>query len=65
MKLHELRNEELERLEKDLIFDSKHMMDKHKGWEASQKLKLVRAEMERRRNPFGTIVKQIQRWFGN
>ena len=65
MKLEEFSFEELEKLEKNLDFDSKRMMDKHKAWEATQKLKLVRAELERRRNPLGTIVKQIQRWFGS
>jgi hypothetical protein len=65
MKLNELGFEELERLEKDIAFDSNRMMDKHKAWEASQKLKLVQAELERRRNPIGSFIKQIQKWFNN
>jgi hypothetical protein len=65
MKLSEFSLIELEKLEKDLEFDSRRMMDKHKAWEASQKLKLVRAELERRRNPLGSILKQIQNWFDN
>jgi hypothetical protein len=65
MKLNELSFEELERLEKDLAFDSKRMIDKHKAWEASVKLKLVQAELERRRNPIGSFIKQIQKWFDN
>jgi hypothetical protein len=65
MKLEDFSFEELEKLEKNLDFDRCHLMDKHKAWEASQKLKLVRAELQRRRNPLSSIIRQIQRWFDN
>ena len=65
MKLHEFKQDELEKLEKDLAFDSRRMIDKHKRWEVEQKLKLVRAEIERRKNPFDNLFREVKRWFGN
>lgn len=63
--LNDFSADELEELERQYQRTAKTGLDKHKRWEAEQKLKLVRAELKRRANPMKGIKRQLKKWFGN
>jgi hypothetical protein len=59
--LKEMSRDDLEELEYRLEYASKQALDKHKRWEATQKLKLVRRELERRRG-MGGFLNRVKDW---
>jgi hypothetical protein len=59
--LKEMSRDDLEELEYRLSYASKNAMDKHKRWEATQKLRLVRRELKRR-SGMGGFLNRVKDW---
>ena len=64
MKLHEMSDADLDLLIGQLERASSNNMDKYKRWEATQKLKLAKAE-QRKRNPIERLKRGFRNLFAN
>ncbi len=64
MKLHDMSDEELQKMIEQLERTSANNMDKYKRWEATQKLNLAKAE-QRKRNPVERFKQGFKNLFGN
>lgn len=59
--LKEMSRADLEELEYRLKYTSEKSLDKHKRWEATQKLKLVQRELKRRGGA-GSFFNRVKDW---
>ena len=64
MKLQDISDADLDLLIGQLERTSSNNLDKYKRWEATQKLKLAKAE-QRKRNPIERIKRGFRNLFGN